>query len=591
MNGKWFLILVTALGFSLLLGGCSPSQSTVAVPTLAPTAVPTPAPTAVPTTTQTPAEVTESFYTWYIEYARNTGNPLVDKAYHESEFVSDAYAAKVDETLAGFDKGGYDPFLQAQDIPVDFVIEEPVESGDSATVVVQRYWGGNPDPSLMTVHLQKVDGRWQINGVAAEMTANTAQAPAQVVQAFYDWYLSYIGEPGSDTFRNPMVDKAYHDSPFLTAGFVQHIDELLAGWKEEYGGFVYDPILCAQDIPTEIVTEGTFVSDQTAAVVVGSSFPNHVLTVDLRMADGRWQISNITCSMTPEGSAKAFYTWYLAAIGDRASGEMHNPLVEGTYRDSNLLTDAFIQKVEEMLASFDRGGYDPILLAQDIPQAFSVDPGLTENTVVVHEMFGATSVQHLQVTMVQEGSRWLIDDITEATAPQSAAPTGDTADWHTFVNDEYGFSFQFPAGWVVEKLDVAGPGMPDDWPVVQVFQLMPPDVTEQQLERGGGPPDPTAPVIVAPFTVEVLVGGQDAFNRRYVPASASQEATFNGNRVIVEKEDPEYTVVRYVFQHPDNCEVWVVVLDVVSEFPGREDQAQAVADVVTPMLNGFTFSQ
>jgi hypothetical protein len=46
----------------------------------------------------------------------------------------------VDEIIASFDKGGYDPFLCAQDIPGGFTIEKAVVSGDQASVVMHEIW-------------------------------------------------------------------------------------------------------------------------------------------------------------------------------------------------------------------------------------------------------------------------------------------------------------------------------------------------------------------------------------------------------------------------------------------------------------------
>lgn len=62
-------------------------------------------------------EVVEGFYRWYLDYVSNTGNPLVDQAYHQNDMLSQAMVQRVDEIIASFDQGGYDPFLCAQDVP------------------------------------------------------------------------------------------------------------------------------------------------------------------------------------------------------------------------------------------------------------------------------------------------------------------------------------------------------------------------------------------------------------------------------------------------------------------------------------------
>ena len=233
-------------------------------------------------------------------------------------------------------------------------------------------------------------------------------SPEKVVDAYYIWYLDYIGDPGSNDFRNPMGDRAYRDSEYLSPSFVGHVDEMLSADTP----IPADPFLCAQDIPAELSVDAVFTTGETASVVVRSSFAGHVLTVDTQKVDNRWVITNITCGGTPEGTAKAFYTWYLAYFGDRAAGEMNNPLIDGAYRDSGFLTDAFIQRVEEQLDSnTPAGGGDPFLLAQDIPQAFSVDPGREADTAIVHLQFGSESVHHLQLNLERQDGILLIDQI------------------------------------------------------------------------------------------------------------------------------------------------------------------------------------
>jgi hypothetical protein len=113
-------------------------------------------------------------------------------------------------------------------------------------------------------------------------------------------------------------------------------------------------------------------------------------------------------SASPAEVTAAFYTWYLDYIGATGSEDMRNPLVDGAYRASPYLTQSLIGHIDELLAKMraqDRGGYDPFLLAQDIPQDFSVDPGVEPGTAVVHLQFGPDSVRHLLVTMDDSGRK------------------------------------------------------------------------------------------------------------------------------------------------------------------------------------------
>jgi hypothetical protein len=241
--------------------------------------------------------------------------------------------------------------------------------------------------------------------ISVKMSTN----PEAVVEEFYAGYLEAFGDPEAGTFRSPLADKDYRESAYLTPSFIGHVDEILAGFEEQGG---YDPFLCAQDLPQEVKADGVFYHGTQASVVMRTSFPNHFFNVDLYPSGETWQIGNITCGFSPEGTAQAFYTWYLGYIGDRESGEMRNPLVDGAYRDSGFLSKEFIQELDEFTA--EGMPADPILMAQDIPQDFSVDPGTEAGTAIVHLQFGTETVQHLKVRMIEVLGAWKITGITMA---------------------------------------------------------------------------------------------------------------------------------------------------------------------------------
>ncbi|MFO7741724.1 MAG: DUF3828 domain-containing protein [Anaerolineae bacterium] len=67
--------------------------------------------------------------------------------------------------------------------------------------------------------------------------------------------------------------------------------------------------------------------------------------------------------MSPQEVVTKFYRWYIGYPG--------NPLVDREYRESPYLAESFVQEVDEALES--QVMADPILLAQDIPERFSVD--------------------------------------------------------------------------------------------------------------------------------------------------------------------------------------------------------------------------
>lgn len=241
----------------------------------------------------------------------------------------------------------------------------------------------------------------------AQNSVETPDGPEVVARDFYTWYLQAFGDIASGTFRSPLSDKTYHESEYLTPSFMEHVDEILEGFVNRSS---YDPILCAQNIPEEVIPVGTFWHGEQVSVVMSTSFPGHFITLDLQRVGDEWKIGNITCAFSPEGTAKAFYTWYLAYIGDPSSGEFRNPMVDKAYQDSGFLSEEFIQELDKYTS--DGIPADPVLMAQDIPHDFSVDPWVEEGTAVVHLQFGTETVHHLKVSMIQELGIWKIDSIS-----------------------------------------------------------------------------------------------------------------------------------------------------------------------------------
>lgn len=164
---------------------------------------------------------------------------------------------------------------------------------------------------------------------------------------------------------------------------------------------------------------------------------------------------------------------------------------------------------------------------------------------------------------------------------ESAIPDG----WVTHSDEDSGLSFAYPADWTLEAIDPASAGMPDDWPVVAGWLLMPPDVAAALAERGE--PDPNAPVIVPPFNIEVVSGDRAALERVY-PVTESERVAYGGHEAIVARMEPGYS--HFIFAHSSRP-LWVVVTDWVSDFPDREAQAKTAAPVLEPLLLSLRFDE
>jgi len=188
-------VLTMALGLTIVLDRCSPAPASSEAMSVA------------------PETVVESFYNWYLGYP---GNTIVDGAYRSSEYLTTEFVRKVDEIIASFDKGGYDPFLCAQDIPESFTVDKATVSGEEASVVVHEIW--NPGTQYESVHnvtvaLRMVDGQWKIADVIC-----LAPEPVVVVPA--------EGRPNATTGTQLLTNEQHGYCLLYPTGYdVQHPNE------------------------------------------------------------------------------------------------------------------------------------------------------------------------------------------------------------------------------------------------------------------------------------------------------------------------------------------------------------------------------
>lgn len=237
----------------------------------------------------TPENAVETFYTWYLGLLTpdETGeweNPLMG-AYRESDALTRNFIAQVDELLASFTGGGYDPFICAQNIPGTFMMSDVEYDGEDVAQLVVTMDFANYH--AFTVELVNMDDAWLINDVVC----GAERTPEHVVQSFYTWYLGYTRWDGQGTLPNPMVDGAYRFHSLLSDAFIAQVDELLASFE----GFGHDPFVCAQDVPTVIMISDAEIDDDTARISLTTNFPNHEFAVELAQVDEEWMIDNIVC--------------------------------------------------------------------------------------------------------------------------------------------------------------------------------------------------------------------------------------------------------------------------------------------------------
>ena len=93
---------------------------------------------------------------------------------------------------------------------------------------------------------------------------------------------------------------------------------------------------------------------------------------------------------------------------------------------------------------------------------------------------------------------------------------------------------------------------------------------------------------MAPFNIEVVIGGQEAVARVY-GALAGETAVFNDHEALLPKRDPGY--IHVIFAHPLRPDTWIVFTDWVTSFPDREDQAVIAEPMWEPLLNSLQFNE
>lgn len=163
--------------------------------------------------------------------------------------------------------------------------------------------------------------------------------PAETVQAFYNWYIHYRG--------NPLTSGAYKSSPYLGAEFVQKVEKLTGS----FSGGGYDPIICAQDIPSSFTVSGTNPSGAGSAVLVSTNFPGHSFIVHLAQVKGRWVISDVTCGGGGQENQGPTLTVFPLEEGGRVTLPVHivarlgqpseQVTAEVTWQDGTRLTNRF----------------------------------------------------------------------------------------------------------------------------------------------------------------------------------------------------------------------------------------------------------
>jgi hypothetical protein len=315
----------------------------------------------------TPVAAVEAFYNAYLRDASASPEPARQEPAAYSAFLTTDFITRTEALLASFaDEGpGYDPFLCAQSVPSVFTTEIIRTVGEEATALLQLTFGDNPNPLNLTLKLAQEEGGWKISDIICGETI-TARG---VTEDFYSWYLGYLRPDEAGNFRNPLVEGAYRDYPYLTPELSARIDAVVAG------GLMADPFLCAQDVPDGVTTFALTRDDINADVLVRAQFgatPYYLLAQLVRQGD-QWLLDRVVCDPGPEAFVQHFYNQYIALTRyDIANETGRTPITDWGYGVADLLSDGMREALAAALTQQGRVA-DPVLCAQDVPDRIVVE--------------------------------------------------------------------------------------------------------------------------------------------------------------------------------------------------------------------------
>lgn len=236
--------------------------------------------------------------------------------------------------------------------------------------------------------------------------ADKAATPADAAQNFYGWYLDAIQETLAGNRDNPLANGDVVRSGYLTPQLMQRIVELVLKFDEE--GFVgLDPLWCAGGTPPDnFYQDGQFSNNGTPMILIRTNLPEHAFILYLQQTGNVWQISDIACTGTPEGTVNAFYLWYLSRLAQTDGAA----LSDGEYRASGFLSEALMAQVDEWVNAGSIGD-DPFLLSASLPLGFSAAPVENSGSAVLLRQTFADASQSLRINLAQQGGYWKIESI------------------------------------------------------------------------------------------------------------------------------------------------------------------------------------
>lgn len=129
--------------------------------------------------------------------------------------------------------------------------------------------------------------------IAGSAQAQARSEPTEVVNSFYSWYLASMQFDPEAGERKLPTEAEIEARPELSNELLSRRLEVLASFGDVGG---YDPLICAQDVPTDFQSELLELSEEEALVRVTTSFEGHSFSVRLVPAEN-WQMAQVICKL------------------------------------------------------------------------------------------------------------------------------------------------------------------------------------------------------------------------------------------------------------------------------------------------------
>lgn len=162
-----------------------------------------------------PKETVEGFYQNYLAFPANA---LARRAYRDhpklAPYLNAAWINKVDEILDGFEFGGYDPFICAQDLPNQISILNLIQEDLKARAKLQAEFGGGTHGPAFEVYLEYDKGQWLISNIVCMVDVppepTTFHETAPVSPTPSDDWTTFRLEQYNLRFSHPSAWKPYY---------------------------------------------------------------------------------------------------------------------------------------------------------------------------------------------------------------------------------------------------------------------------------------------------------------------------------------------------------------------------------------------